>query len=101
MISFLVSSLIGWPAILITIILAVTGLLRNNYRFLVAAAVLAVPFSWSLSGFPIVRSPAFLLPLLLFASGYCLYRDWEMLAWLLVTPYLLTIWLLLNALASS
>ena len=101
MIDFLVASFFGWPAILLAAILAVIGLLRNNYRFLVAAAILALPPSWFLSGFPLIRSPVFLLPLLLFASGYFIYRGREMLAWLLVIPYFMSIWLLLNAVASQ
>ena len=94
MIDFLVASFFGWPAILVTIILALVGLIRSNHRFLVAAAVLALPFSWFLSGFPLIRSPAFLLPLLLFGSGYFMFREREMLAWLLAVPYFLSIWLL-------
>ncbi len=101
MIDFLVASFFGWPAIIVTIILAIAGLLRNNYRFLVAAAILALPPAWFLSGFPLIRSPVFLLPLLLFASGYSVYRGREMLAWLLVVPYFLSIWLLFNAVASQ
>ena len=101
MIDFLVASFFGWPAILLAAILAVIGLLRNNYRFLVAAAILALPPSWFLSGFPLIRSPVFLLPLLLFASGYFIYRGREMLAWLLVIPYFMSIWLLFNAVASQ
>ena len=98
---FLVAVFFGWPAILVTAILAVIGLFRNNYHFLVAAAILALPFSWLLSGFPMVRSPVFLLPLLVFASGYSLYRGWEMLAWLLAIPYFLTIWLLYNVIMTQ
>ena len=94
MIDFLVASFFGWPAILIAAILAVIGLFGNNYRILVAAAILALPPSWFLSGFPLIRSPVFLLPLLLFASGYFIYRGREMLAWLLAIPYFLSIWLL-------
>ena len=100
MINFLASILLGWPAVLVTIILAVVGLLRDNYRFLVVAAILAIPFSWLLSGFPIISSPVFMLPLLLFGSGYFIYRGREMVAWLLLVPYIMTIWLLLNAVAS-
>ncbi|MBC7876785.1 MAG: hypothetical protein H7Y59_06390 [Anaerolineales bacterium] len=99
MIDFLVASFFGWPAIIVTIILAIIGLIRNDHRFLVAAAILALPFSWFLSGFPIIRSPVFLLPLLLFGSAYLLYRGHEMWAWIMVVPFLMTIWLLINAIA--
>ena len=94
MISFLAQLLFGWPAILVTVILAVIGLLRNNYRYLVAAAILAFPFSWFLSGFPAIQSPVFLLPLFLFGSAYLMYRGREMLAWILAVPFFLAILLL-------
>ena len=98
MLSFLLSLFAGWPAILVAAVLAVFGLVKNNYRLLVGAALLAVPFSWYLSGFPVIRSPIFLLPLLLFGSGYFISRGREMLAWLLGIPFFLSILLLLYAL---
>jgi hypothetical protein len=94
MLDFLLSLLVGWPAILVTLILAVIGLIRNNYRFLIWASILAFPFSWYLSGFPFIRSPVFLLPLLLFGSAYLMYRGREMLAWLVAIPFFLAILLL-------
>lgn len=97
MINFLSATFLGWPAVLVTIILALIGLLRQNYRLLVIAAFIAFPFSWALSGFPLIQSPVFMLPLLLFGSGYFIYRDNDMLAWLLFVPYVMSIWLLLNA----
>jgi len=97
MLNFILLLLVGWPAIVATIILAVIGLLRSNYRFLVAGAVLAFPFSWYISGFPSIRTPMFLLPLLLFFSGYVMYRGWEMFAWILAVPYFLMVILLLFA----
>lgn len=94
MLDFLLTLLVGWPAILVTLILAVIGLLRNNYRFLLGAAILAFPFSWYLGGFPSISSPAFLLPLLLFGSSYLMFRGREMLAWLMAIPFFLAILLL-------
>ncbi len=94
MISFLAQLLFGWPAILVTVILAIIGLVRNNYRYLVAAAILAFPFAWFLSGFPIIRSPVFLLPLFLFSSAYLMYRGHEMFAWIMAVPFFLAILLL-------
>ena len=97
MLDFILIILVGWPAIIVTIVLAIIGLLRRDYRFLVAAAILAFPFSWYLSGFPLIRSPAFLLPLLLFTSGFAMNRGREMISWLLAVPYFLSIILLLFA----
>jgi len=95
---------LGWPAIVLTLVLATIGLLKRDFRFLVGAAILAFPFSLSISGFPYVRVPAFcnsFLPLLLFASGFFMSRDREMLAWLLAIPYYLMIILLLFAVAAG
>jgi len=97
MLNFLLIALVGWPAIITTLILITIGLLKRNYRLLVAAAILAFPFSWYLSGFPLIRSFTFLLPLLPFSAGFALYRDHEMLAWLLAVPYYLSIILVLFA----
>jgi hypothetical protein len=101
MMDLLLSLLVGWPAILVTVVLALIGLIKNQYRFLLAAAILAFPFSWFLSGFPILQSPIFLLPLLLFGSSYFMFRGREMIAWLIGIPFFLAILLLLFAIMSQ
>ena len=101
MLTFLLSLFAGWPAILTTVILAIYGLVKNNYRFLLGAAILAVPFSWYLSGFPIVRSPIFLAPALIFGSAWAMRYGREMMAWLLAIPFFLIVLLLLFMLGSA
>ena len=101
MLDFLLSLLAGWTAILTSVILAVYGLVRNNYRFLLGAAILAVPFSWFLSGFPFIRSPIFLTPVLLFGAAWAMRYGREMLAWILAIPFFLVIILLLFALGAG
>ena len=101
MLEFLLSLLAGWPAIVATVILAAYGLVKNNYRYLVGAAILAVPYSWFLSGFPLVRSPIFLTPVLIFGSAWAMRYGREMVAWLLAIPFFLVIILLLFAIASG
>ena len=98
MVDFLLLFVAGWPAILISVVLAILGLLRSNYRFLVTAAVVAVPFSWAWAGFPLVRSPVFLTPLLVFGAAWALQRGREMLAWILGITFFLVIILFLFAL---
>ena len=98
MLNLLFSLFVGWPAILVSLGLAMYGLFKNNYRFLAASAFLAVPFSWFLSGFPVVRSPVFLAPVLLFSAAWALRRGSEMLAWFLVIPFFLMILLLVYVL---
>jgi hypothetical protein len=101
MLDFLLSLLAGWPAILVTVVLAVYGLLKNNYRYLLGAAILAVPFSWFLSGFPLVRSPIFLMPVLIFGAAWSMRYGREMLAWTLAIPFFLVVILLLFALGAG
>lgn len=101
MLDFLLSLLAGWPAILVTVVLAVYGLIKNNYRFLLGAAILAVPFSWFLSGFPLVRSPIFLMPVLIFGAAWAMRYEREMLAWMLAIPFFLVVILLLFALGAG
>ena len=101
MLDFLLALLAGWPAILTTVILAVYGLVRNQYRFLLGAAILAVPFSWFLSGFPLIRSPIFLTPVLLFGAAWAMRHGREMLAWILAIPFFLVVILLLFALGAG
>ena len=101
MLDFLLSLLAGWPAILVTVIFAVYGLIKNNYRALLGAAILAVPFSWYLSGFPLVRSPIFLMPVLIFGAAWAMRYEREMLAWLLAIPFFLVVILLFFALGAG
>jgi hypothetical protein len=101
MLDFLLSLFVGWPAVLTTVILTVLGLVKNNYRFLLGAAILAVPFSWFLSGFPLVRSPVFLAPVLIFGAAWAMRYGREMLAWILGIIFFLIIILLLFALSAS
>jgi hypothetical protein len=91
---FILIILAGWPAIVMSLILAVVGLLKRDHRFLVASAIVSFPFSWYLSGFPLIRSLIFLLPLLPFGSAYALRRGHEMTSWLLIIPFFLVIVLL-------
>jgi hypothetical protein len=104
MVGFLLSLLVGWPAILVTLILAILGLTRNRHPFLYAAAIIAFPFSWFLSGLPNVSFPAILLifvPALLFGSSYAMSRGREMVAWLMAIPFFLVVVLLFFVIASG
>ncbi len=95
--NILITVFFGWPAVIVAVVLAVIGLLRYNYRLLVIAAVVAFPFSWYISGFPVLHSPVFLTPLFLFGAGWATSRNREMLAWILAIPFFLVVLLLLVA----
>ena len=94
MVNFIISLFVGSHGILTTVILKLLGLFRTNYRYLIAAAILAFPFLWYLNGFPIIRSLALLLPLFIFGSAFANYRDHEMIVWLIAVPFFLAILLL-------
>jgi hypothetical protein len=104
MFNLLAAFFLGWPAILVTVVLVLLGLFKRDYRFVVIAAIVAFPFSWSLSGLPLVTFPACLssfIPLLLFTTGFLIFRKREMLAWILAIIYFLMILLLLFTLFST
>jgi hypothetical protein len=104
MLDFLLSLLVGWPAILIAVILTILGLVRNRYPFLYAAAIIAFPFSWFLSGLPRVSFPAILVifvPTLLFGSSYAMSRGREMISWMLAIPFFLVVLLLFFVIVSG
>lgn len=94
MLDFFLILLVGWPAILVTVILTIMGLLRNDYRYILGAAILAFPYSWYLAGFPAIRSPMFLTPVLIFCAAWAMRYDRQMLAWILAIPFFLVIILL-------
>jgi hypothetical protein len=94
MLSILVVIFFGWPAILASVIVSGIGLYKNKYPLLIIATILAFGPCWFLSGFPVVGSPVFLAPLLLFGAGFALSRGHEMIAWLLAIPYYLVVVLL-------
>lgn len=98
---FVVSIFFGWPAILGSVIVSCVGLLRSNYRWLAASAFLAFGPCWFLSGFPVVNSPIFLAPLLLFGAAYLLFRGHEMLPWFLVLPYYFLVFLLYSVILAQ
>jgi hypothetical protein len=101
MLSILVFIFFGWPAILASVVVSVIGLNKSNYRLLVVAAILAFGPCWFLSGFPVVASPIFLSPLLLFGAAFLLSRRHEMIAWIVAIPYYLIVFLLIQFLMAQ
>lgn len=82
----LVPILFGWPAIITSLLLSLAGLLRDKPWLLVAGGVLIIPFAWYLSGYPMIGTPAILLPLCQFGAGWMVRRDKKARAWLLLAP---------------
>ena len=104
MLNLILTIFAGWPAILATVVLAILGLARREYRFLVAGAVLAFPFSWALSGLPSLAIPACFnafLPLILFAAGFAMFRGREMIAWIVSVPFFLAVLMLFYVISAQ
>jgi len=78
----------GWPAIITTILLSITGLSLKKHAPLMIAGIICLPFTYYMSnGF---RNPFVLLPFLQFTSAYAVTRQRQVAAWLLITPLMLS-----------
>src|SRR5574341_1267596 len=88
MTEILVQIVFGWPAIITSILLSVAGVWLKKPALLVAAGIVCIPFTYYISnGF---RAPTLALPLFQFASAYAIKRQKNQLAWLLITPMVIT-----------
>ena len=78
--------LFGWPAILIALVLCVTGIVRAKPRWLVVAAVAIIPISLYLAATPRFRWFALVLPILPIGASVAVGRSHQWLAWTLFVP---------------
>ena len=81
-------ALFGWPAIIVSMGLAATGIKRRKPVLLVVSAVLVAPLSLYLSGaanWVALAGPVFLLSLI--ASAYAVKRGLSWLAWDSLAPF--------------
>jgi len=84
--TILVQILFGWPAIILTNLLAVAGILLKRPWILVSGGILSVPFSLFINGYPFLFHIPLLLPLTLFGSAWAVHAKKYLLAWLLLIP---------------
>jgi hypothetical protein len=82
-----VQIIFGWPAIIVTILLSITGLVLKKPALLVIAGFICMPFTYYASNG--LRNPFVLLPLLEFASAYAVTRQRKVAAMLLITPFII------------
>ena len=83
----LIQIMFGWPAVIVTILLSVTGLALKKPVILVVAGFLCMPFTYYASNG--LQNPFVLLPLLQFASAFAITRQRMVVARLLVAPLIL------------
>ena len=79
--------LLGWPAILVSIVLSVTGIVRRRSGWLIVSVITVLPITLYLFGTPRFRWIAPLLPLLLIGVGISIRRSLHWLAWSLFIPF--------------
>ncbi len=79
--------LFGWTTILAALTLSLIGLVRRQGVFLMASAVMVLPFAWYLSATPLFRYTGLVLPLFQLGAAYALSRRINWAAWLLVLPF--------------
>ena len=86
--------LFSWPAIILSILILITGLLLERAVWVLAGAILTIPFALYLSATPRFRFVGIVLPLVLLAAAYAVQRGRRLLAWLFLLPYIaVTVWL--------
>ena len=78
--------LFGWPAILIALVLCVTGIVRAKPKWVVVAAVVIIPISLYLAATPRFRWVALVFPMLLIGASIAVGRSHQWLAWTLFFP---------------
>lgn len=93
MLGFLFVLFLGWPAVIACVLATIVGLFRKDHRLLTLAGIIAIPFTWYISGFPQIQSLMFLSPMLLFISGWLMFHKWDLAAWLFAVPFILLIML--------
>jgi hypothetical protein len=82
----LVQTIFGWPAIIISLAISITGILKKRPWILVAGGVLCAPFTVYLFGFTYLRFFAFLLPFFQFGAAWAVHARRKILAWILLLP---------------
>ena len=77
----------GWPAILASIALSAIGIVRKRPKWLVVAAIVALPFSLYLAGSPAFRWFGVAIPFLLVGASIASNYDKTRIAWTLLAPF--------------
>lgn len=93
-VSTLVIAIVGWPGIITSLGLSLTGIVRKQPAWLLAGAIAGIPFAWYLNALPLLRGVGQFLPLLQLGAAVTIYRGQRCLASVLLLPLIgITIWL--------
>ncbi len=83
--------LIGWPAVLGSLLISIYGIIIRQPYFLVIGAILSIGFAWYLTALPatIFNLLGYSLPLLHLAAMSFVYQGLKWIAGLLLLPHLI------------
>jgi len=85
-VTLLVQIIFGWPAIIVSMAVSATGILKQWPWMLVVGGLVILPFSLYLSGYPFVHFLAFLLPFFQIGAAWAVHAKRKILAWILLLP---------------
>ena len=102
MIDILVIAIFGFPAVFLSLLLSVIGVLKEKIWLVLIGAILFVPFSYYLSGAPGLAGLPILLPGFQIGSAMAVREKNRLWAWLLLVPAgLVSLWVLSVSLFSN
>jgi hypothetical protein len=83
----------GFPAVFISLLVSVIGVVKGKYWLVIIGAVVLIPFSYYLNGAPGANGFAILLPLFQIVSAAAVREGNKVWAWLMLVPaFLASLW---------
>ena len=83
----------GFPAVFVSLLVSVIGILKEKYWLVIIGALLFLPFSYYLNGATRNSGWPYLLPLLQIGSAAAVREKNKLWAWLLLLPaFLVSLW---------
>lgn len=99
--NILITMIFGFPAVFLSPLVSVIGVLKEKVWLLIIGAVLFIPFSYYLSGAPGLAGLPILLPGFQVGSAIAVREKSKVWAWLLLVPPLLAVLWVLGAVLVS
>jgi len=92
----LVILVFGFPAVFVSLLVSVIGVLKEKYWLVIIGAVLFLPFSYYLNGASGNQGFALLLPLFQMISAAAVREKNKLWAWLSLAPsFLISLWVVI------
>jgi len=75
--------LLGWPGIIVSLLLVPIGLITKKFKILIASSLLCLPFTYAILLYTIV---ALIIPICLLSASYLTFKKLSKLAVVVVLP---------------